>query len=147
MENRYFDVLVDCAKLDPEDTLCITNRGPEATTIHAPTAAYGIPGRGDADAEQPRVGKQARARPARHTPALGQRYFQCAHGERRRSNLLFCENETNKSHLLFGTNASPYVKDGVNDFVVHGDESAANREGGKMAAHFSPRRSSQENHG
>src|SRR5262249_3961908 len=51
--------------------------------------------------------------------------------------LLFCENETN-DRLLFGAaNASPNVKDGINDFVVHGDEGAANREGGsKMAAHF-----------
>ena len=34
--------------------------------------------------------------------------------------LLFCENETN-SQRLFGTaNASPYVKDGFNDFLVEG---------------------------
>ena len=38
LENRYFDVLVEYAKLDPEDLLCritVTNRGPDAAAIHA----------------------------------------------------------------------------------------------------------------
>lgn len=34
--------------------------------------------------------------------------------------LLFCENETNNERLFGAPNASPYVKDGVNEFVVNG---------------------------
>ena len=50
--------------------------------------------------------------------------------------LLFCENETNNQRLFGTPNASPYVKDGVNDFVVGGRQDAVNpeRTGTKMAA-------------
>ena len=34
--------------------------------------------------------------------------------------LLFCENETNNQRLFGAPNASPYVKDGINDYVVGG---------------------------
>ena len=34
--------------------------------------------------------------------------------------LLFTENETNNERLFGAPNASPYVKDGINNFVVHG---------------------------
>ena len=37
-----------------------------------------------------------------------------------RRRLLFCENETNNQRLFGAPNASPYVKDGINDFVVGG---------------------------
>jgi hypothetical protein len=51
--------------------------------------------------------------------------------------LLFCENETNNQRLFGAPNASPYVKDGVNDFVVGGRQDAVNpaRTGTKLAAH------------
>ena len=39
---------------------------------------------------------------------------------RARPALLFTENETNAARLWGGENATPYVKDGINDFVVHG---------------------------
>ena len=38
----------------------------------------------------------------------------------RRPQLLFTENETNFSRLFGGENRTPYVKDSINDFVVHG---------------------------
>ena len=34
--------------------------------------------------------------------------------------LLFTENETNKSKLFNAENDFPYVKDGINDYIVHG---------------------------
>ena len=40
--------------------------------------------------------------------------------------LLFCENETNNERLFGVPNASPYVKDGINEFVVHGAADAVN---------------------
>ena len=40
--------------------------------------------------------------------------------------LLFTENETNNARLFGSDNASPYVKDGINNFVVHGDATAVN---------------------
>ena len=52
--------------------------------------------------------------------------------------LLFTENETNNARLFATTNASPYVKDGINNFIVHGGTSAVNpaQEGTKAAAHY-----------
>ena len=40
--------------------------------------------------------------------------------------LLFTENETNNRRLFGTANASPYVKDGINDFVVSGRQDAIN---------------------
>ena len=37
--------------------------------------------------------------------------------------LLFTENETNHSRLFGGQNRTPFVKDSINDYVVHGETS------------------------
>ena len=53
--------------------------------------------------------------------------------------LLFTENETNHERLFPGQkNESPYVKDGINDCVVHGRQGAVNpgKQGTKVAAHY-----------
>ena len=56
--------------------------------------------------------------------------------------LLFTENETNHARLFPGQkkqkNESPYVKDGINDCVVHGRQDAVNpgQQGTKVAAHY-----------
>jgi hypothetical protein len=48
--------------------------------------------------------------------ALGRRWLQCDGSPE----LIFTENETN-FHRLFGAqNSSPYVKDGINEYVVNG---------------------------
>jgi hypothetical protein len=43
--------------------------------------------------------------------------------------LLFTENETNVQRRYGGTNASPYVKDGIDACVVHGRTAAVNPQG------------------
>ena len=52
--------------------------------------------------------------------------------------LLFTENETNNERLFGTPNATPYVKDGINDFVVAGRQDAVNPQqaGTKAAAHY-----------
>ena len=53
--------------------------------------------------------------------------------------LLFTENETNNERLFPEyPNASPYVKDGINDYVVHGNQAAVNpdNQGTKVSAHY-----------
>jgi len=53
--------------------------------------------------------------------------------------LLFTENETNHERLFPGQkNEDAYVKDGINDCVVQGKESAVNpaKTGTKVAAHY-----------
>jgi hypothetical protein len=52
--------------------------------------------------------------------------------------LLFTENETNNRRLFGTANASPYVKDGINDFVVSGRQDAINPDnaGTKAAGYY-----------
>jgi hypothetical protein len=68
---------------------------------------------------------------AEHT-SLGRRWLFCE-GE---PQLLFTDNETNRWRLYGTPNASPFVKDGINDYVVHGYADAVNpaQVGTKVAA-------------
>ncbi len=53
-------------------------------------------------------------------PGLGERFL-FAEGA---AELLFTDNETNAQRLFGTPNDSPYVKDGINEFIVHGRRSA-----------------------
>ena len=52
--------------------------------------------------------------------------------------LLFTENETNTQRIFGVANRSPYVKDSINDYIVHGRKEAVNPEkkGTKVAADY-----------
>jgi hypothetical protein len=66
--------------------------------------------------------------------ALGTRRLECeGHPE-----LLFTENESNVQRVFGAPNAGPYVKDGIDDYVVHGAIGAVNPEriGTKAAARY-----------
>jgi hypothetical protein len=56
----------------------------------------------------------------------------------KKTNLLFCNNETNLQRLYGVPNTSPYVKDGINEFLVHGNEKAVNinAQGTKVVANY-----------
>ncbi len=143
--DRYFDVFVEYAKADPEDILVqitAANRGPDEAELHVlPTLWF----RNDwatwvaEPSEKPTLRqaeglKGTRAIAATH-PALGTYYLHCE-GD---APLLFTENETNNARLFPEyPNASPYVKDGINDCVVHGRQDAVNPAGTgtKAAAHY-----------
>jgi hypothetical protein len=144
-DDRYFDVFVEYAKASPQDILVqitAANRGPAAAELHVlPTLWF----RNDwsswisRPAEKPMLRQiegpaGTRAIAAAH-PALGEYYLYC-NGD---VPLLFTENETNNARLFpEHSNASPYVKDGINDYVVHGHQAAVNPEhrGTKVAAHY-----------
>jgi hypothetical protein len=141
-EDRYFDVFVEYAKQSPEDLLIqisVSNRGPEPATLHVlPTLWFRNTWTWWPDTSKPslkRVSGQkgAQAVLASH-PDLGERYLYCE-GE---VPLLFVENETNNARLFGTANASRYVKDGINNYVVQGDRDAVNPEktGTKSAAHY-----------
>src|SRR5882762_6480018 len=51
---------------------------------------------------------------------------------------LFTENETNNQRLYGSPNASPYVKDSINDYIVYGKQDAINpaETGTKVSAHY-----------
>ena len=140
-EDRYWDVFVEYAKNTPEDILIqisAHNRGPEEADLHVlPTLWFRNQWSWQATADRPVLleipghgGRVVRAVDA----ALGVRYFACE-GD---VPLLFTENETNTLRIFGVPNRTPYVKDSINDFVVHGQEGRLNPEktGTKAAAHY-----------
>ena len=141
-QDRYFDVFVEYAKAAPEDILIrctIHNRGPDPATLDLlPRLWFRNEWSWHADAERPMLGQVA-DRPDRAVvraihPRLGKRYLSCE-GE---VPLLFTENETNNERIFGVPNQSPYVKDGINDYIVHGHDGAVNPEkiGTMVAAHY-----------
>ena len=141
-QNRYFDVFVEYAKASPEDLLIqisVHNRGPEAAQVHVlPTLWFRNQWSWHGTAERPamqQVIAGTRASVVRALdPALGERYLYCE-GE---APLLFTENETNTQRIFGVPNRTPYVKDSINDYVVHGRQEAVNPEkkGTKAAPHY-----------
>lgn len=141
-ENRYFDVMVEYAKAAPEDILVnitVHNRGPEAAALHVlPTLWFRNTWEWSAEVLKPNLKQGAGPADLRVIAAihheLGDYYLYCEHAVP----LLFTENESNNERIFRTPNASPYVKDGINNFLVHGNDAAVNpgMSGTKAAAHY-----------
>ena len=138
--NRYFDVFVEYAKAGTDDLLIkitAVNRGPDLAELQIlPTLWF----RNDwaswlrRPARRPELHNADGAVVASHSD-LGTYSLFCDGAPP----LLFTENETNNARLFPQyPNATPYVKDGINDFVVHGAASAVNpaQTGTKVAAQY-----------
>ena len=141
-QDRYFDVFVEYAKASPEDILIqvtVHNRGPEAAEVHVlPTLWFRNRWSWHSKVDRPRLrqGSQTSRLAVVQVsdPTLGERYLTCA-GE---VSLLFTENDTN-THRIFGVpNRSPYVKDSIDSYLVHGQAEAVNpgKQGTKATAHY-----------
>jgi len=135
--DRYFDVFVEYAKGDVEDILIkITafNRGPEAARLRLlPTLWF----------RNTWSWGDGTARPEMHAvpggievecPEYGKRWLYCEGSPE----LLFTENETNAQRLYGLPNQCTCVKDGVNDYIVHGrkDTVGSMMMGTKASAHY-----------
>jgi hypothetical protein len=140
-DDRYFDVVVEYAKAAPEDVLiriAVTNRGPAAATLHLlPTLWFRNTWASGQHTPKPALTAGANGSGsvivALHEK-LGQRWLSCEGTVP----LLFTENETNQQRLFGAPNASPWVKDGIDDHVVHGRADAVNpaQTGTKASAHY-----------
>jgi Mannosylglycerate hydrolase MGH1-like glycoside hydrolase domain len=140
-QDRYFDVFVEYAKASPEDILIqitVENRGPEPATLHVlPTLWFRNVWSWGGDAVRPvlrqAAGEAGGVIAASH-PELGERRL---HAEGAAA-LLFTENETNHERLFNSPNRTPYVKDGIDRYIVHGRGDAVNPEktGTKASAHY-----------
>ncbi len=132
-DNRYFDVEVEYAKGAPEDLLIrvnVSNRGPEAAELHLlPTVWFRNTWSWHNGAAKPVLREAGGA-----IDIEGQRRLFCEGAPE----LLFTENETNTRRLYGHDNGTRFAKDGINDFVVHGDIDAVNpaRIGTKAAARY-----------
>ncbi len=140
-EDRYFDVFVEYAKADTEEIaikITVVNRGPETAKLRLlPTVwfrnTWSWGGRGRRpELHQLRQGPNPVIELNHDQP--GNRWLHCEGSPE----LLFTENETNTRRLFGVESRSRYVKDGINDYVVHGAKQAVNPEhtGTKAAAHY-----------
>ena len=141
-DHRYFDVFVDYAKGSPDDVLIrieAINRGPEAAELHLlPTLWFRNTWSWTREPQRPWL---RRGEPVEgvipidlYHPYYGKRWFYCEGNPE----TLFTENETNHRRLFGSPNASSYVKDGINDYIVHGAKKAVNAAGSgtKAACHY-----------
>jgi len=146
-EDRFFDVTVELAKAGPDDLLVrwrVVNHGPEAATLHVlpqlwfrNTWSWGRAG--EEHGPRPSIERvDAQTVLARHD-TLGEHTFAFDVGaDGAPPSLLFCENESNLQRLYGAANPTPFVKDGLHDFVVDGIASAVSSTGPgtKVAGHY-----------
>ncbi|WP_329549201.1 glucosidase [Streptomyces sp. NBC_01356] len=136
-EDRYFDVFVEYAKAGPEDLLIeITahNRGPDEATLHLlPTLWFRHTWSWAGGTAVPAIHQEPGGPLRADHEELGTRrlYFTGA------TETLFTENDTNNERVFGSSNTVPYVKDGIDRYVVHGETGAVNPQqtGTKAAVH------------
>jgi hypothetical protein len=150
-QDRYWDVFVEYAKAGPEDILIrisAHNRGPDEACLRVlPTLWFRNQWSWHGSADRPILEEVACASGSAvkaFDVKLGERYLYCDG----RVPLHFTENETNTERIFGVRNRSPYVKDSINEHVVHGREGVLNpaRRGTKTAGDWSLRVGAGEAH-
>jgi len=143
-EERYFDIEIEYAKRTPDDILArvtVVNRGPERASLTLlPTLWFRNTWSWASGLPKPLLSRETGIDEARVAVVraehllLGQRWLSCEGP----TELLFTENETNFERLYGTQNASPWVKDGIDAYVVHGRTDAVNgaARGTKVAARY-----------
>ncbi|HXX74135.1 MAG TPA: glucosidase [Nitrospiraceae bacterium] len=146
-QDRYFDVFVEYAKESPEDILVkitVCNRGKEAAALHVlPTLWFRNTWSWEGGGSKPELRSVKHSKSsvihAHHTDPLFQKsladyYLYCESTVP----LLFTENETNTQRIFGAPNRTPYVKDGINNYLVHGQRDAVNPDkiGTKASPHY-----------
>ncbi len=141
-DDRYFDVFVEYAKESAEDILIritVANRGPQKASLTVlPTLWFRNTWSWGKNSDKPLLEQKDGARDtsviAASHPDLGARYLYCEGSVP----LLFTENETNQERVFGQPNPTPYVKDGINEYVVHGHADKVNpkKTGTKACPHY-----------
>jgi hypothetical protein len=127
--NRYFDVQVEYAKEDTEDILIqltAFNRGPDAAVISlVPTLWFRNTWSWSPGSERPSMALDtAGSRIIATRSELGE--YTLMFDPENSPTALFTENETNNAKLFSHANASPYVKDAFDRYLIGGDKNAVN---------------------
>jgi hypothetical protein len=137
-DNRYTDVFIEYAKASCEDILIkITawNRGAEAAQLDLlPTVWFRNTWSWGKGGVRPSLRANGSHVIELDEPHYGHRTLICDGSPE----LLFTDNETNVRRLYGYDNSHEYVKDSIDDYVVHGRTNAVNpkRFGTKAAAHY-----------
>jgi hypothetical protein len=126
-QNQYFDVFVEYAKADVDDILIkITahNRSTKsAPLVVLPTFWFRNTWSWEGDAYRPEMQDDNGVAVIDHK-TFDKMYLACQES----SEILFCENETNTKRL-YNYPGDGTFKDGINDYVVHGNQNAINKNG------------------
>lgn len=141
-QDRYFDVFVEYAKSSPEDVLIkisIANRGSDTASLDLfPTLWFRNTWSWKKDSPKPTLILEERTDRQQVVKAshslIGDYWLYCEKPHA----LLFTENETNNKKLFGSENESSYVKDGINDYIIHKSIQSINpaNKGTKAAAHY-----------
>ena len=132
-DNRYFDCYIEYAKADINDILMrvtVHNRGPVASTIHVlPHLWFRNFWKHNNRFSKPEIASYSdhclRASSSRN--GIFHLYHQG--GEQ-----LFCENETNNQRIFHRANDTDFVKDGINNYVVDGQQTVNTEKRGTKSA-------------
>jgi len=123
-DNRYFDCFIEYAKADTNDILMkitVFNRGPETATIHVlPHLWFRNFWKHNPRFTKPDIASISSNCLLTTSTRNGNFYFYHEEGEQ-----LFCDNETNNRRMYNRPNDVPFVKDGINNYIIH-DENSIN---------------------
>ena len=140
--DRYFDVFVEYAKASPDDVLIrITaiNRGPDTAVLDIlPTIWHRNRWSWKASEKRAVIAPWAAGPDIAAVSVDDEQYGRWILYCEGSPELLFTENDSNLERLFHVKNPQPYVKDGINAYVVSGNRDAVNpaRTGSKCAARY-----------
>lgn len=119
-DNAYFDCFIEYAKADVDDILMqvtIVNLGAQQAQIHVlPHLWYRNFWKHND--RHPRPSMKSIGNNTIETTSSRIETYYLYHEE---GTQLFCENETNNERIYGGANEYPYVKDGINNHVIHAE--------------------------
>jgi len=132
-DNHYFDCYIEYAKAEINDVLMkitVYNRGPESATIHVlPHLWFRNFWKHNARFSKPDIVSVSTNCLQTRSSRNGSFFLYHQGGEQ-----LFCENETNNQRMYNRPNDSPFVKDGINNYIVNNENTVNLKKQGTKAA-------------
>ena len=135
-QNEYFDIFIEYAKSSPEDILIkitVTNKSLKgAPLILLPTVWFRNSWSWGYDDYRPRLSATDSNKITVDHKDLTIKNFYAKQSEE----VLFCDNESNNQKLYQSSNFGKFCKDGINDFIIHGNRNSVNSENKGTKATF-----------
>jgi Mannosylglycerate hydrolase MGH1-like glycoside hydrolase domain/Glycosyl hydrolase family 63 C-terminal domain len=132
-DGRYFDCYIEYAKEDINDILMkisVYNRGPEPSAIHVlPHLWFRNFWNHNPRFSRPEIFSASTDCLQTSSSRNGTFFLYHQSGEQ-----LFCENETNNERMYNRPNDSPFVKDGINNYIVNNEDTINPKKQGTKAA-------------
>ena len=132
-EDKYFDIFIEYAKADMEDILIritVFNRGQDAAPLHIlPTLWFRNTWSWGNDDYKPNMVSSNEGNIIVEHRDMGEWGLYAEETD----HYLFCDNETNCKRF-FGEDRPGFYKDGIQDYIVHGQEHAVNFQSGTKVA-------------